>query len=89
MGKVARKLTPIEMIRLAGPGRPRRNMFLAPGDTWRCDCRRRWIFTPVGWRRRWLGRYWCMAYGKTWTAELLGEWEAVRAHVAGRANRDD
>lgn len=89
MGRVARKLTPVEMIRLAGPGTPKRNMFLAPGDTWRCDCRRRWIFTPTGWHRYWPWYWWGMAYGKTWTPELLAGWETIRARIAGRANRDD
>lgn len=89
MGAVARKLTPREMLDLAGIGGPRRNRFLAPGDTWRCDdCGRRWIVTPAGWRRR-FPRYLFMAYGKTWGPELLREWEKIRARVAGRPDRVD
>lgn len=79
MGDVARKLEPTELMSLALHD----SVFLGPGDHWRCDCGRRWIFTPSGWRRRFL-LYFFMAYGRRWTPEWLGEWEELRTRVADR-----
>lgn len=87
MGTVARKLTPGELLMIAGPGDPKLNMFLAPGDTWRCTCGRRWLYTLNGWRRRFNPRYLGMAFGKQWTPDLLGRWETIRAQVTGRPDR--
>jgi hypothetical protein len=79
MGEVASKLSPGELLSIGIV----HSAFLSPGDTWRCECGRRWLFTPRGWRRRY-SLYVFMAYGKEWTPKWLGQWEEVRARVADR-----
>jgi hypothetical protein len=82
MGEYAARLPPTLLVRLTY-----HNVFLQPGDTWRCACRRRWIFTPHGWRRRY-PKYIGMAYGNEWTNDHLAGWEDAMHRALDNLGRE-
>lgn len=74
-GEIACGLSPLVMARMTLD-----NAFLRPGDTWRCDCHRWWIYTLYGWRRRY-PMYIGKACGKRWTNSRIAELLAGREDV--------